>query len=254
MGNIRIDSLPPDRLLASKDCRLCTKRRIRCDRILPHCHKCTSRKLSCPGFDAFQLKWTLVATQKTGMTRLPLSTSENAPNGVVEAPTEAAVAAAPRPSIVDRLQELQPKSHIDSDSHEHVWRTPCPTTDYNLIQQYSSTSFCDKLLHYSHSTVIPRLTWLDSVDTPWRKAILPLTSRSVSLRLSLLSLAAAHLSVTSAPGSAQAIVAQRAYPALRNGTLRTLNHAISRAFSQRHHSHQSAADQYCDLGRHQWPI
>ncbi|PYH81232.1 hypothetical protein BO82DRAFT_92358 [Aspergillus uvarum CBS 121591] len=219
MKNVRITSLPSDRSLATKDCRLCTKRRIRCDRTLPHCHKCTSRNLSCPGFDTFQLKWTQTITQKPSSTRDTSTTTERLSKEAVQASTELAVATHPEADA--------------TPSQNALWRTPSPTSDYNLVQHHSSTAFSDKLLHYFHVIVVPRLTWLDSVDNPWRKAILPLTGRSVSLRLSLLSLAAAHLSVTSAPGSAQAIIAQRAYPVLRNGTLQALNQAISREVSQR---------------------
>ncbi|RAH46136.1 Zn(II)2Cys6 transcription factor [Aspergillus brunneoviolaceus CBS 621.78] len=213
MKNVRITSLPSDRSLASKDCRLCTKRRIRCDRTLPHCHKCTSRSLSCPGFDAFQLKWTQTITHK------PSSSIKDTSTTAERLSDELAVAIRP---------EADAKSSQDA-----LWRAPSPTGDHILVQHHSSTDFCDKLLHYFHVIVVPRLTWLDSVDNPWRKAILPLTCRSASLRLSLLSLAAAHLSVTSAPGSAQALVAQRAYPILRNRTLQALNQAITREVS--HH-------------------
>ncbi|OJJ99035.1 hypothetical protein ASPACDRAFT_44665 [Aspergillus aculeatus ATCC 16872] len=212
--------LPPPLLLAEttiwqneEHCRLCTKRRIRCDRTLPHCHKCTSRNFSCPGFDAFQLKWTQTITHK------PSSFIKGTRTAKERLSDELAVAIRP---------EADAKSSQDA-----LWRAPSPTEDHILVQHHSSTAFCDKLLHYFHVIVVPRLTWLDSVDNPWRKAILPLTCRSVSLRLSLLSLAAAHLSVTSAPGSAQALVARRAYPVLRNGTLQALNQAISREVSQR---------------------
>ncbi|KAG7105074.1 hypothetical protein HYQ44_016386 [Verticillium longisporum] len=55
--NIRIDSLPSNRRSASKDCRCCVERRIRCDRSLPTCLKCKSRELRCPGFGPVNVRW-----------------------------------------------------------------------------------------------------------------------------------------------------------------------------------------------------
>ncbi|PVH85792.1 hypothetical protein DL98DRAFT_37482 [Cadophora sp. DSE1049] len=41
---------------AAKDCRVCNRRRIKCDRSLPCCKKCTSRDLACPGYGVI-LNW-----------------------------------------------------------------------------------------------------------------------------------------------------------------------------------------------------
>ncbi|KXT10822.1 hypothetical protein AC579_1949 [Pseudocercospora musae] len=46
----RISSLDPSEPRASKDCRLCNRRRIKCDRSLPTCKKCDLRSLDCPGY------------------------------------------------------------------------------------------------------------------------------------------------------------------------------------------------------------
>ncbi|KAJ5661948.1 uncharacterized protein N7477_009564 [Penicillium maclennaniae] len=55
--NVRIDSLSPNRQIAAKDCRQCVTRRIKCDRSVPHCQKCSVRGLLCPGFPLVHLRW-----------------------------------------------------------------------------------------------------------------------------------------------------------------------------------------------------
>lgn len=51
----RISTLSPySRLLP--DCRVCHRRRIKCDRSLPTCKKCAKKNISCPGY-GLTLKW-----------------------------------------------------------------------------------------------------------------------------------------------------------------------------------------------------
>lgn len=72
MKNVRSSNLDAARPTASRgkgslslpeyrahvtDCRQCMKRRVRCDRSVLQCRKCTIRNLSCPGYHAFPLKW-----------------------------------------------------------------------------------------------------------------------------------------------------------------------------------------------------
>lgn len=63
-----------------------------------------------------------------------------------------------------------------------------------MMNRQLSSSLSDKLLQHFLSNVVFRLTWLDGPSNPWRSLVLPLASRSSCLRLSILGLAAAHLS------------------------------------------------------------
>ncbi|KAF7185178.1 Acriflavine sensitivity control protein acr-2 [Pseudocercospora fuligena] len=54
--SLRISSLDPSEPRASKDCRLCNRRRIKCDRSLPTCKKCDLRSLDCPGY-GLRIRW-----------------------------------------------------------------------------------------------------------------------------------------------------------------------------------------------------
>ena len=100
--------------------------------------------------------------------------------------------------------------------------TSSPMNDSELATQQLSRSLCDKLLLHFLSNVASRLTWIDGPGNPWRSLVLPLAQRSACLRLSILGLAAAHLSATSAEferSSTHLQVNQR----LRNDILRTLS-------------------------------
>jgi hypothetical protein len=97
--------------------------------------------------------------------------------------------------------------------------------DSELANQHLSRSVCDKLLLHFLSNVASRLTWIDGPDNPWRSLVLPLARRSACLRLSILGLAAAHLSATSAEferSSTHLQVNQR----LRNEILGTLSNKM----------------------------
>ncbi|KAJ5098135.1 hypothetical protein N7532_005136 [Penicillium argentinense] len=73
----------------------------------------------------------------------------------------------------------------------------CASRNSDLTKQQLSNSLSDKLLQHFLSNVAFRLTWLDGPSNPWRSLVLPLAKRSSCLRLSILGLAAAHLSAIS---------------------------------------------------------
>ncbi|KAF5639494.1 uncharacterized protein FTJAE_4832 [Fusarium tjaetaba] len=73
--------------------------------------------------------------------------------------------------------------------------------------------------HFNHE-VASRLAWLDGPKNPWRTLVLPLVQRSSCLRLSTLSLAAAHMSVVSPQDKAALVQIRRS---LRDATLCHLN-------------------------------
>ncbi|KAK1148902.1 hypothetical protein N8T08_007574 [Aspergillus melleus] len=85
----------------------------------------------------------------------------------------------------------------------------------------------DNLLNHFQLEVASQLRWLDSSDNPWRHIVWPLARRSNCLRMSILGLAAAHLSVTSAGGDGTGPPALlQANHDLREASLRNLNAKI----------------------------
>ncbi|KAJ5292991.1 uncharacterized protein N7443_008944 [Penicillium atrosanguineum] len=202
--NVRIDSLPSDRRIAAKDCRQCVTRRIKCDRSMPHCRKCSIRGLVCPGFPRVYLRWDQGVASRGYLSGKSL-------------PLVGCNASVPGLEYVSSSDS----SFILSPQNVSI-QNASPTSDAELATQHLSRSLCDKLLLHFLSNVASRLTWIDGPDNPWRSLVLPLAQRSACLRLSILGLAAAHLSATSAEferSSTHLQVNQR----LRNEILGTLS-------------------------------
>ncbi|KAJ5336644.1 uncharacterized protein N7506_004666 [Penicillium brevicompactum] len=87
--NVRNDLLPTDRQVAPKDqllriadCRVCQKRRIRCDRTVPQCQKCGVRGFTCPGFPSIVLRWDQGIASRGKFTgrKLPLLDNDKSTN------------------------------------------------------------------------------------------------------------------------------------------------------------------------------
>ncbi|KAH7117424.1 fungal-specific transcription factor domain-containing protein [Dactylonectria macrodidyma] len=226
--NVRLDSLPPNRDVASRDCRLCTKRRIRCDRTLPECRKCTSRKLSCPGFDPVPLRWDQGVASRGKLSGRAIP---------VVPPARRMDEAGP----LSKSDMDEPDASAETERREHGVRAvencaksppdfstliPCLTEELGLVGHYLSTASVDNLLSYFCNQVTPMLLWLDGPHNTWRNSIPGLARDSECLRLSIMGLAAAHLSVTCA-GSNNKAVLLHYNRNLRDASLRDLNHKMS---------------------------
>lgn len=101
-----------------------------------------------------------------------------------------------------------------------------PGADSCLVNGYLSTILSDNLFTHFNMNVAPRLTWVDSPDHPWRKVMFPLAQCCACLRLSILSVAAAHLSFTAPRDQPNMAQVQAMNHRLRDASLRTLNHQI----------------------------
>lgn len=246
MLNVRISSLPPDRQTAAKgrlvpdvpcsipcltflDCRRCIKRRIKCDRSTPRCRKCTIREFQCPGYDAIQLKWGLGVTRIQKPSERPaISESSNNTN---DADISASAALVPRVGV-SHGRDIVPR--MDQNSPISITRTPSPTIDRPLVDGYTSAILSRNLFTHFNIKVAPRLTWVDRPDHPWRKVIAPLGQRSRCLGLSILSVAAAHLSFTSSNIPSATATPQSINHRLRDASLHTLNQKINTELANYH--------------------
>ncbi|KAI9037780.1 uncharacterized protein KD926_000043, partial [Aspergillus affinis] len=223
--NIRLDSLAPDRQVASKDCRLCTKRRIKCDRSIPGCRKCASRGLRCPGFDVLSLKWVqgVASRGKFAGRTLPVSPRCESERQDELAGTHNAGSDGGSGSSQD-LCALTDAGPLPLDFPTHLLD---PMSGLGLVNRCSTTVLFDNLLNHFQLEVASQLRWLDSSDNPWRRIVWPLARLSNCLRMSILGLAAAHLSVTSAGGDGTGPLALlQANRDLREASLRNLNTKI----------------------------
>lgn len=101
-----------------------------------------------------------------------------------------------------------------------------PTVDRSLIDGFSSITISANLFSHFNINVAPRLTWVDTPDHPWRKLMYPLAKRCECLRLSILSVAAAHLSSTTPATQSNSVEIQTITNRLRESTLQTLNNML----------------------------
>lgn len=250
MLNVRISSLPPDRQTAAKgrpladapssmtyltslDCRRCIKRRIKCDRSTPRCRKCTIREFQCPGYDVIQLKWGL------GVTRIQKPSEKspsNTPGGnLQDADRSVSSALVPRTGLSQGRDIEHDISWTDQVlSPISVESTPSPTIDRSLVDSYTSAILSRNLFTHFNIKVAPRLTWVDRPDHPWRKVIAPLAQRSRCLGLSILSVAAAHISFTSSNPLPTANPTQTINHRLRDASLHMLNQKINTELASYH--------------------
>ncbi|KAI2790928.1 hypothetical protein POX_c03780 [Penicillium oxalicum] len=101
-----------------------------------------------------------------------------------------------------------------------------PLEDASIVQSHLATSLNANLLHHFFSTVVSRLTWLDSGPAnPWRRLIQPLASKSSRLKLSIAGLAAAHLAATVSEESQSSFFLQMNH-SLRTETVKDLSHGL----------------------------
>ncbi|KAI2789685.1 hypothetical protein POX_d05181 [Penicillium oxalicum] len=232
MLNVRIASLPADRQTAARDCRRCIKRRIKCDRTLPRCRKCSIRDFQCPGYDAVQLKWgsadkrvrksSVAVSPSTGGLSSAVGNSNSTQSDVLQLPL--AILSSPK-----GRETASPEAELTQVHAPPATGTlPSPANDRSLVDRFTSQSLSRNLFSHFNGKVSPRLTWVDRPDHPWRKVIAPLARRSKPLGLSILSVAAAHLSFTSTdsvpvPDTNRIAISNR----LRDSSLHMLNQKIN---------------------------
>ncbi|KAI8715135.1 Zn(2)-C6 fungal-type domain-containing protein [Fusarium sp. LHS14.1] len=222
--NIRFDSLCPNREVATQDCPLCVKRRIKCDRSLPTCVKCASRDLDCPGYHPVPLKWNQgvasrgkFAGRSTPVLDKDIRKAKKHKLSKRRAAEVEVACTSPQP---EHTPSSLPETTLDLHTSTDV---PHPCQDLQLVHNISSITLSNSLLNHFCTRVIPRLTWIDLPGSPWRKTILPLAENSTCLRLAISSLAAAHIHTTSTETTDQTARLLQMQTWLRDESLRVLN-------------------------------
>ncbi|CAH0046960.1 unnamed protein product [Clonostachys solani] len=224
---------PPSPGVAPRDCPECKKSRRKCDRTIPTCRKCISRGVECPGYDPFQLKWIQGLTRENGKfsgqsipehwkskpAQSNASPSNTTPSATPSIPAE------PPPPESEQIDKSLVSIHNPVSQEQQVVQTalPHPSPEFHLVREYSSSVLFENLLGHFSSNVVPRLTWIDLSEHPWRSIILSLAQDCLSLRLSIGCLAAAHLSTTSLAASTQQVHLLQMRNWFRDACLRILN-------------------------------
>ncbi|ETI21503.1 hypothetical protein G647_07850 [Cladophialophora carrionii CBS 160.54] len=161
------ESSPPSNSLATKDCRVCNRRRIRCDRTLPFCNKCARKGVECPGFGP-KFRWTnAIAVRGRFKGR-----------------------GAPIVSPHVRVREEEPSSLRRAGEED----TPSPSYQLGLaLAQQLSPSTAKHLLQYYADNIAPLMVWLDSDQNEYKRLVIPLAEKDTVLRLAVLAISAAHM-------------------------------------------------------------
>ncbi|BCS00661.1 Zn(II)2Cys6 transcription factor [Aspergillus luchuensis] len=147
----------------AKDCQVCRTRRISCDRTLPHCRKCASRKLRCPGY-GINLRWG---------------------QGV-----------ASRGKLTGQAIPVRRDSQISQKTFHPRAVIAVPNVDLQLPARWPGLPFDSltaQLLDHFDRGVATRLAWVDDLHNPWRSLVLPLSHDSSTVRYSVLALASKDL-------------------------------------------------------------
>ncbi|EXJ95213.1 hypothetical protein A1O1_00333 [Capronia coronata CBS 617.96] len=162
-----------------EDCPTCVRRRIRCDRSLPLCIKCSKKGLACPGYGP-RLRWAngvAVRGHLKGRTTpyvekavKPSASSKNPPFPKATKSPETESIPRPTASLIDPLERLFPGF-------------PEPATRLRLLEHYDQN-------------IAGLMVWIDSDKNEYRRLVLPLANRQPVLLLAILAISAQHLAVT----------------------------------------------------------
>ncbi|KIX05816.1 uncharacterized protein Z518_03788 [Rhinocladiella mackenziei CBS 650.93] len=178
----RQDEVPPpvqsSTTTGAQDCSTCVRRRIRCDRTLPQCVKCSKKGLACPGYGP-RLRWAngiAVRGHLKGRTtphiekpaRARASSKESTSPRSIKSPESDTITR--QPSIIDPLEKLFPGF-------------PDPATRSRLLDHYDKN-------------IAGLMVWIDSERNEYRRLVLPLADRQPVLLLAILAISAQHLAVT----------------------------------------------------------
>ncbi|KAH7417381.1 fungal-specific transcription factor domain-containing protein [Cadophora sp. MPI-SDFR-AT-0126] len=198
---------------AAKDCRVCNRRRIKCDRSVPCCKKCTSRDLACPGYGVIlNWEWGVASRGKLAGKTVPAvqQASYSPVQSTEELPT-------PRSSSTNKNRNVDPnlpfiskmttsakhrgsQNHSESSSDCSSCSLYSPSVDNCLIavpafktgilQEHTARH----LFHHYGQTIAATMVWVDTPENQWRSTMISLALQSTPLLLSMLAFAAEHLS------------------------------------------------------------
>ncbi|CAL5869924.1 uncharacterized protein PFLUO_LOCUS4157 [Penicillium psychrofluorescens] len=155
----------------TKDCRVCNRRRIKCDRTVPSCRKCDIKGVECPGYGP-RIRWTNAAAIRGRYKGLG---------------TLATFGAARQSTTTTTPVDLQ-ASEIDQSFNDRANHS-----SVELLTRSLPEHIVDRLLHHYSTSIAPLMVWLDSEHNPYKRLVVPLSETHAVLRLALLAISAAHI-------------------------------------------------------------
>ncbi|KAL7949634.1 fungal-specific transcription factor domain-containing protein [Trichoderma barbatum] len=175
---------------ASKGCRTCMRRRIRCDLGRPACSKCIKKGLNCPGYGR-HLRWAdgVAVRGKLKGRRLPVAGSMpmELPLPTVEecAPLPPpAPAPAPTP-ISGALSVIGPTAISISKGIQSAAAAP----DLLNFTQWASSP---EIIEYYDKYLAGRMVWIDSDENDYRNRMLPMAANAPGLRFAIAAFSLYH--------------------------------------------------------------
>jgi hypothetical protein len=172
------------------DCRVCNRRRIKCDRRAPTCAKCEKRSLTCSGYGVL-LKWDqgVASRGKLKGKSLPIKPTEQS-----------------RPDVQLIERSSSPNFGNVRSGDQRLAATPFPSIETGtiptpLLPFQLQTPEERRLIHHYDKIVASIMAWADWVENPWRHIIIPLALESPPLLNAILAFAAKHLNAVSLPAS-----------------------------------------------------
>lgn len=122
---------------------------------------------------------------------------------------------------IEDLSEITPGALLSADQ------------DLSLVTRYSRDILFDKLLDHFSAKVVPRMTWIEVPGNLWPTALSTFAQGSECLSLSLICLAAAHLSATQAGTMNENSPFHQMHNQLRELSLRSVNNQITKILKNR---------------------
>ncbi|KAH7126048.1 fungal-specific transcription factor domain-containing protein [Dactylonectria macrodidyma] len=151
---------------AVKGCRVCERRRIRCDLERPFCQKCPKKGFTCPGYGP-RLKWVdgIAARGRLKGMKAPIHQSVAASHHqFVELPV----------AISGDLETIGPSEFMNE------------TISPDFL------SFTSGLMDYYGKSIAGLMVWFDTDQNDYRRRVLPLAKSEPGLRLAVAAISAQH--------------------------------------------------------------
>jgi hypothetical protein len=212
------------------DCRVCNRRRIKCDRATPSCNKCIKKKLTCPGYGVIlNWEWGVASRGKLARKTIPslspvtasssgtsdglpsiastpssIDVEDSDPLPVMQNMVPAQVSEALHDALVmteeiessersnqyPEQDSLVDRSTVYYKPGLHIRINPTAYPTSGILQD-STSRF---LFHHYGTIIAPSMVWVDCLENQWRTIIMPMALHSTPLLVSVLAFAAEHLS------------------------------------------------------------
>ncbi|KAM0264510.1 hypothetical protein ACHAQJ_000701 [Trichoderma viride] len=165
---------------ASKGCRTCMRRRIRCDLGRPACTKCIKKGFNCPGYGR-HLRWAdgVAVRGKLKGQRLPVAGS--VPVELPVPTNEESVAVA----TSQALQALKPAAVSINKAIESASTTPG-------LLNFTLWASSPDIIEYYDKNLAGRMVWIDSDDNDYRRRMLPMAANAPGLRFAIAAFSLYH--------------------------------------------------------------